>query len=101
MKSMMTRSLSAFAPAGLAVAAILALAPPARAADISGVWLTDSGNAHVRLAKCGAGSEMCGTIVWLREPNDPATGRPRTDAQNADAAKRARPMLGIEVAIGF
>jgi len=97
-ESLMTRSLSsALALTGLALG--LALAPPARAADISGVWLTDTGDAHVRLARCGA--NMCGTIIWLREPNDPATGRPRTDAKNADAAKRSHPMMGIEVAIGF
>jgi uncharacterized protein (DUF2147 family) len=93
----MTRSLL---PAlTLAAGLGLALALHARAADISGVWLTDTGDAHVRLAKCGAA--MCGTIVWLREPNDPATGRPRTDVHNSDAAKRSRPMMGIEVAIGF
>jgi len=92
----MTRSLFAFT---LTLVLGLSLAPSARAADISGVWLTDSGDAHIRMAKCGA--NMCGTIVWLREPNDPATGRPRTDAQNADASKRGRPMMGIEVAIDF
>ena len=94
----MTRSLSsALALTGLVLG--LAVAQPALAADISGVWLTDTGDAHVRIAKCGA--NMCGTIVWLREPNDPATGRPRTDANNSDAARRGRPMMGIEVASGF
>ncbi|HEY1540851.1 MAG TPA: DUF2147 domain-containing protein [Xanthobacteraceae bacterium] len=88
---------SALALTGLVLG--LAVAPPALAADISGLWLTGPGDAQVRVAKCGA--NMCGTIVWLREPNDSATGRPRTDAQNADAAKRGRPMMGIEVAIGF
>jgi uncharacterized protein (DUF2147 family) len=97
-ESPMTRSLSsALALTGLALG--LAVARPALAADISGVWLTDTGDAHVRIAKCGA--NMCGTIVWLREPNDPATGRPRTDVNNPDAARRAHPMMGIEVAIGF
>ncbi len=96
----MTRSFSpALALTGLAFGLALALAQPALAADISGEWLTDTGDAHIRLAKCGA--NLCGTIVWLREPNDPATGRPRTDANNADAARRTRPMMGIEVAIGF
>jgi uncharacterized protein (DUF2147 family) len=98
----MTRSLSpALAPA-LALTAValgLTFASPARAADISGVWLTDTGDAHVRMAKCGA--NMCGTIIWLREPNDPATGHPRTDVHNTDAAKQSRPMMGIEVASGF
>jgi len=82
------------------VALVLAgLAGPALAADVAGVWLTNTGDAHIRIARCGA--EMCGTIIWLKQPNDPATGRPLTDAKNPDPARRAHPLLGIMVAIGF
>ena len=80
------------------VLAGLALAGPARAADISGIWLTNTGDAHIRIARCGA--NMCGTIVWLKDPKD-ADGRPVTDAKNPDPAKRSRPLIGVEVAIGF
>ena len=78
---------------------LAALAGPALAADVSGTWLNNSGDAHIRIAKCGA--NMCGTIVWLKEPNDPATGRPLTDAKNHDPARRSHPLLGTEVAIDF
>ena len=77
----------------------LALARPSHAADISGVWLTNTGDAHIRIAKCGG--NMCGTIIWLRDPKDPATGRPLTDSKNPDPARRARPLLGIQIALGF
>jgi uncharacterized protein (DUF2147 family) len=35
----------------------------------------------------------------LKEPNDPATGKPKTDNNNADAAKRTRPMIGVQIVI--
>jgi uncharacterized protein (DUF2147 family) len=77
----------------------LAIAGPAHAADISGVWLTDTADAHIRVAKCGA--NMCGTIIWLKEPKDPRTGKMATDEHNHDPAKRSRPLLGIQVALDF
>jgi uncharacterized protein (DUF2147 family) len=79
--------LAGLVPAGLA-----------RAADIAGVWLTNTGDAHIRIARCG--TAMCGTIVWLREDKD-ASGRPVTDEKNPDPAKRARPLVGVDVAVGF
>src|SRR5438132_492559 len=56
------------------------------AADPVGNWLTKDGEAIVTIAKCG--NALCGSIVALKEPNDPATGRPKTDENNPDAAKR-------------
>ena len=47
------------------------------------------------------GPELCGTIIALKEPNDPATGRPKTDKNNPDAAKRARPVIGIQIVFGM
>jgi len=72
---------------------------PCRAADISGIWLNNTGDAHIRMAKCGDGT--CGTIVWLKEPKDPKTGKAPTDQHNPDPAKRANPILGLMVAIDF
>ena len=53
-------------------------ASPARAqagGQVTGVWLTQAGDARVRVSKCGGG--ICGVIVWLRVPIDPATGKIR------------------------
>jgi uncharacterized protein (DUF2147 family) len=61
----------------------------------TGTWLTQKGDAHIRVAKCGAA--MCGTVVWLREPTDPATGRPQADTNNPDPAKRSRRILGLTI----
>jgi uncharacterized protein (DUF2147 family) len=51
------------------------------------------------MAKCGA--NICGTIIWLKEPKDPKTGKAPTDEHNRDPAKRARPLLGIQIALDF
>ncbi len=78
-----------------AIAAFLGAATPALAADPMGKWLTKDGNATVAITRCG--DALCGTIVALKEPNDPATGRPKTDTNNPDAAKRSRPMVGVQI----
>jgi Uncharacterized protein conserved in bacteria (DUF2147) len=71
-----------------ALAAGLLLAPIVAGAQTSGpvgVWLTQKGDAQVRVAPCGAA--LCGTIVWLKDPIDSETGRPITDK----AQSRSRP----------
>ncbi len=87
---------SAAAALALALGAA-ALAPPAGAAPrtppIVGVWLTEHGDAKMRFAPCGAA--LCGRIVWLKEPQD--DGRPKADVNNADPAKRGRPLLGLTI----
>ena len=61
-----------------------------------GTWLSQDGGTKVRLSNCGG--KLCGTVVWLHEPTDRATGKPKTDKLNPDPAKRARPMIGLQVA---
>jgi uncharacterized protein (DUF2147 family) len=75
----------------------LAAATPASAGDPRGNWMTENGKAKVAIASCG--SALCGNIVALTEPIDPATGKPKTDKNNPDAAKRTRPMLGVQIVI--
>jgi uncharacterized protein (DUF2147 family) len=93
---MMTRT--RLAPIALAIG-ISAFAVPANAQSPAGVWLTKDQDAHVRIADCGGA--ICGTIVWLKEPIDRETGKPPTDGHNPDAAKRSRPLLGIQVMYGM
>ncbi|HLL28679.1 MAG TPA: DUF2147 domain-containing protein [Xanthobacteraceae bacterium] len=79
--------------------ALLAMAQPSRAADPTGIWFTDDNDARVRIYNCG--QALCGTILSLREPNDPATGKPKLDKFNQDPGKRARPVVGIELMSGL
>jgi uncharacterized protein (DUF2147 family) len=83
----------------LAIALLAASTLAGFAIDPTGTWLTDEGKATVRVADCGGA--LCATIVSLREPNDPQTGRPKTDGNNVDASKRNRPIVGVPILMGL
>ena len=53
----------------------------------------------MRIVNCGGA--LCGNLIWLKEPNDPATRRPKTDKNNADASKQSRPLLGAPIVLGM
>jgi uncharacterized protein (DUF2147 family) len=85
--------------AAVALAGLTLLSTAATAQDAKGTWLTEGGRSRIRVTDCGA--TLCGAIVWLREPNDPATGKPRTDKSNADAGKRNRPLIGVQTVLSM
>ena len=60
----------------------------ARGTGLLGTWLTQDGSSKIRFETCGAA--LCGRLVWLREPNDQQTGKPRIDQNNPEHNK-ARP----------
>jgi len=73
-------------PYGLQIRLIIAIltalfaVAPANAqsgGEASGIWLTQAGDAKVRVSKCGGG--ICGVVVWLKDPINPATGKPQVD----------------------
>jgi uncharacterized protein (DUF2147 family) len=84
---------------GLILAATIAAGGPARAADPLGTWYTADKDSQVRITNCGGA--LCGALIWLKEPNDPATGRPKTDKNNADATKQSRPLIGVQIVLGM
>jgi uncharacterized protein (DUF2147 family) len=87
---------------GIAVsvfALMAASAAPATAADATGLWSTQGGRAQVSVARCGG--NLCGAIVALAEPNDPETGRPKTDQNNSDPARQSRPLIGTQILLGM
>jgi uncharacterized protein (DUF2147 family) len=52
-----------------AALAFVALASPALANDVTGIWLRDTGASKVKLSHCG--DAICGNIVWLKQGADP------------------------------
>jgi uncharacterized protein (DUF2147 family) len=80
---------------------LVVLAQATHAADPNpiGTWLTEGGEATIRIARCG--EALCGRITALREPRDPVTGRLKTDEQNPDPQLRARPLIGVQIVIGM
>jgi uncharacterized protein (DUF2147 family) len=95
MKSKAMWIAAAVAAAGLAGAA------QAQPGSIRGDWLVQAKNGHVRIAPCASdAAKLCGTLVHMTQPND-ANGQPKRDANNANAALRSRPILGIPLITGF
>ena len=92
-----TTALRLLTLAGVGVA--LSFGTPARAADPLGTWYTGDKESQVRIVNCGGA--LCGNLTWLKEPSDPATGRPKTDKNNADAAKQSRPLLGVPIVLSM
>ena len=76
-----------------------ATAAHAQTADASGTWLTQAGDARVKISKCGG--DICGVIVWLREPHDTATGQLATDSKNLNPALAKRAMIGLPLFSGM
>lgn len=103
--------------APLLIAALLvvgALAPRIASAEhgadaVVGLWQTepDGGDfARVRITRQEDGT-YAGKIVWLNQPNFPASegpeweGEPKVDRNNPDPALRNRPIIGLEIVKGF
>src|SRR5690348_18505448 len=69
------------------------------AGEPTGVWQTQAGDARVKVSKCGGG--ICGVIVSLREPIDPATGKPQVDNKNPNPSLTIRPIIGLPLFSGM
>lgn len=93
MTSIDKRGVGAFLGMAIAAAMIAAGTPAMAQSAPVGVWQTEKGDARIRVSKCG--SAICGKVAWLREPIDPATGRPFTDDKNPNPALASRPMIGV------
>jgi uncharacterized protein (DUF2147 family) len=79
------------APFVLSLLAALTAAVPADAQRLNpaGTWLSQSGETRVRLGPCGG--QMCGTIVWVKNPGK--------DVHNPDPAQRNRDLVGVPMII--
>ena len=86
----------------IAILAALLATPSAKAqagGEASGVWLTQAGDAKVRVSKCSGG--ICGVVIWLKDPINPATGKPQVDDKNPNPALKRRPMIGLPLFSGM
>lgn len=59
----------------------------AKADQVIGIWLRESGTSRIRLAPCG--EALCGSLIWLKEP--------RLDTFNPEKEKRNDPLIGRRV----
>jgi uncharacterized protein (DUF2147 family) len=75
------------------------IAQNAEADRIVGVWVPSHGKARVKIEKIG--NKYFGKTIWLKTPNDPATGKPSTDKMNPDESLRSQPRLGLRIMKDF
>lgn len=58
---------------------------------IVGKWLSSKKRNQVLIYK--QGTKYFGKLVWMLEPNDPATSKPKLDKENPDEKLRSRPLM--------
>lgn len=70
-----------------------------KANDIVGVWLNEDKDAHVQIENVN--SVFFGKVVWLKEPIDTETGKPKLDKKNPDDQLKKRPTMGLTLLSDF
>jgi uncharacterized protein (DUF2147 family) len=66
---------------------------------IVGIWTTGNGSARVKIEKIG--SKYYGKTIWLKEPIDSKTSKPKLDKNNPDDALKNTPRLGLRIMKDF
>jgi uncharacterized protein (DUF2147 family) len=66
---------------------------------IVGSWKNGEGTGIIQIYKNG--DKYQGKITWLKEPNDPKTGKPKTDINHPDEKNHNRPVQGLVNMWGF
>jgi uncharacterized protein (DUF2147 family) len=64
-----------------------------------GIWQPSNGRAKVKIEKIG--TKYYGKLVWLKEPNDPTTQKPKVDKNNPDESMRNVPLKGYRMLKDF
>ncbi|PJJ60260.1 DUF2147 domain-containing protein [Hymenobacter chitinivorans] len=64
-----------------------------------GVWADDTGESHIEIYRCG--ELLCGKLVWLQQPQEAITGKPKLDQHNPDPDKRTVPLHNMPVLQGL
>ena len=86
-------------PLLLLVVTLVSFAPTDDSEAVVGTWLNGTKKGQIQVYK--QGGTFFGKLVRLTEPNDPATGKPKTDIRNADPARRNRPLLNLPLMYNF
>ena len=64
-----------------------------------GVWEPSNKKVKVKIDRISG--KYYGKIVWLREPIDPVTGKPKTDKNNPDESLKNVPLKGFRLLKDF
>jgi uncharacterized protein (DUF2147 family) len=83
-------------PALFAASAVLTAAGAASAADITGLWATDSDNGRVQIYRCGEG--ICGKLI---DADQIRANPDQNDHYNKNKAQRSRKVKGLVLFSGY
>ena len=64
------------------------------------LWYTTENSSKIQMYK-GTDGKFYGKIVWLKEPNDKDTGKPKLDKENPDEKLRSVPVMNMVIMTGF
>ena len=67
--------------------------------EIIGTWMDEEKDGEINIYKTG--NTYAGKLIWMKEPNDPETGKPRLDKNNPDVKLHKQPLLGRDIMYGF
>lgn len=70
-----------------------------RPGDILGIWYNEEKTSKVQVYQ--AGNLFFAKIVWLKEPMDKETGKPRLDKLNPDPKLKNNPLIGLTILKNF
>lgn len=68
---------------------------PDNADALVGRWLSARKKNQVEIYR--QGNKYYGKLVWMAEPDDPSTKRPKLDRQNPDEKLRNRPLMHMDI----
>lgn len=75
------------------------LAQDYKATDVCDTWVSEDKDAHINIYQ--EGDKFFGKIVWMKNPVDEETGKPKLDKENPDESLRSRPIMGLNILTGF
>lgn len=61
--------------------------------DVLGIWYNEEKDAKVEIYE--EDGKFFGNVIWLEEPIDPDTGKPKLDDENPDEEMQKRPLMGL------
>jgi len=67
--------------------------------EIEGIWYNTMKTGKVKIVEVEG--KFFGEIVWLEEPIDEKTGKPKTDINNPNESKHQDAIIGLDVLEGF
>lgn len=67
--------------------------------EIIGTWWNQEKDGQIEIYK--SGNTYAGKLIWMKDPNNPSTGKPLLDQKNPDEKLRSNPILGSNLMYGF